>query len=84
MASVLIDLLGDGISMIYSFYDPNIQKRSLGTFIILDMIQRTMRMDLPYLYLGFFVTGAPKMIYKGRFMPQERLTPEGWKLRTSA
>jgi arginine-tRNA-protein transferase len=80
IAAVLIDLLGDGLSMIYSFYDPELTARSLGTFIILDTIRRTERMGLPYGYLGFWVNGSPKMTYKARFLPQERLGPEGWQL----
>jgi len=80
IAAVLIDLLGDGLSMIYSFYDPELTPRSLGTFIILDTIRRTERMGLPYAYLGFWVNGSPKMTYKARFLPQERLGPEGWQL----
>ncbi len=80
IAAVLIDLLGDGLSMIYSFYDPELTARSLGTFIILDTIRRAERMGLPYAYLGFWVNGSPKMTYKARFLPQERLGPEGWQL----
>jgi leucyl-tRNA---protein transferase len=80
IAAVLIDLLGDGVSLIYSFYEPAMASRSLGSFVILDMIRRAERMGLPYAYLGFFVAGSPKMTYKARFMPQERLTPDGWKL----
>lgn len=81
IAAVLVDVLGDGVSLIYSFYDPAMAKRSLGSFVILDMIRRAERMGLPYVYLGFYVAGSPKMTYKGRFMPQERLTPDGWVLR---
>jgi leucyl-tRNA---protein transferase len=80
VAAVLIDLLGDGLSMIYSYYDPLLASRSLGTFIILDTIRRTERMGLPYTYLGFWVNGSRKMDYKARFLPQERLGPEGWQL----
>lgn len=80
VASVLIDLLDDGVSLIYSFYDPELTQRSLGSFIILDMIQRTQRMALPYVYLGFWVKGSAKMGYKQRFLPQERLGPDGWVL----
>ncbi len=83
IAAVLVDVLGDGVSLIYSFYDPAMAKRSLGSFVILDMIRRAERMGLPYVYLGFYVAGSPKMTYKGRFMPQERLTPDGWVLRRS-
>jgi leucyl-tRNA---protein transferase len=79
-AAVLIDVLGDGISLIYSFYDPELASRSLGTLMILDNIARARRLGLPYLYLGYWVPGSRKMAYKARFMPQERLTPDGWVL----
>jgi leucyl-tRNA---protein transferase len=80
VAAVLVDLLNDGVSLIYSFYDPELEHRSLGTFIILDMIRRTLRMGLPYVYLGFWIREAYKMRYKARFLPQERLGPDGWNL----
>jgi leucyl-tRNA---protein transferase len=79
-ATVLVDILGDGLSMIYSFYDPALESRSLGTFMILDNIARARRLGLPYLYLGYWVKGSRKMNYKSRFLPQERLTPDGWVL----
>lgn len=79
--AVLIDILGDGISMIYSFYDPEDFRRSLGTYMILDNIARVRRLGLPYLYLGYWVQGSRKMDYKSRFLPQERLTPDGWMLQ---
>ena len=78
-AVALTDVLEDGLSMIYSFYEPNQARRSLGTFMILDHIQRARTMGLPYLYLGYWVEGSQKMEYKRRFGPQERLTPDGWK-----
>jgi arginine-tRNA-protein transferase len=80
MACVLVDLLGDGLSMIYSFYDPDHGARSLGTFMILDSIARARKLGLPYLYLGYWVRGSRKMNYKARFLPQERLTADGWVL----
>ncbi len=80
VAAVLVDVLGDGLSLIYSFYEPGLPDRSLGTFIILDMIRRVERMGLPYAYLGYLVRKSPKMAYKERFLPQERLTPQGWVL----
>ena len=79
-AAVLIDVLGDGLSLIYSFYDPELSCRGLGTFMILDSIARARRLGLPYLYLGYWVQGSRKMNYKSRFLPQERLTAEGWTL----
>jgi len=64
--------------MVYSFYEPAPEQRSLGTFMILDHIARARRMGLAYVYLGYWVRGSRKMDYKGRFLPQERLAPEGW------
>ena len=69
----------DGLSMVYSFFDSDQAPRSLGTFMILDHIARARRMGLPYVYLGYWVQGSRKMDYKGRFLPQQRLTPDGWK-----
>jgi leucyl-tRNA---protein transferase len=74
------DVLGDGLSMVYSFYAPDAAQRSLGTFMILEHIARARAMGLKYLYLGYWVNGSRKMDYKGRFLPQERLMPEGWVL----
>ncbi|MBV8752294.1 MAG: arginyltransferase [Hyphomicrobiales bacterium] len=74
----LTDVLSDGLSMVYSFFDPDVGGRSLGTFIILDHIARARRLGLPYVYLGYWVKGSKKMDYKGRFLPQERLTGDGW------
>ena len=74
----LTDVLSDGLSMVYSFFDPDAGGRSLGTFIILDHISRARRLGLPYVYLGYWVKGSKKMDYKGRFLPQERLTGDGW------
>ena len=78
VSAALTDVLGDGLSMVYSFYEPNEQHRSLGTFMILDHIQRATRMGLPYVYLGYWVRGSRKMDYKSRFLPQERLMPDSW------
>ena len=75
----LTDVLGDGLSMVYSFFDPDAAARSLGTFMILDHIARAKAMGLSYLYLGYWVDGSPKMDYKARFLPQQRLMPQGWE-----
>jgi len=79
LAVALTDVLTDGLSMVYSFFDSEHASRSLGTFMILDHIARARRMGLPYVYLGYWVQGSRKMDYKGRFLPQQRLTPDGWK-----
>jgi leucyl-tRNA---protein transferase len=79
LAVALTDVLGDGLSMVYSFFEPAEGARSLGTFMILDHISRARRMGLAYVYLGYWVRGSRKMDYKSRFLPQERLMPEGWE-----
>jgi arginine-tRNA-protein transferase len=66
--------------MIYSFYEPDHPGRAgLGSFIILDHIRRAAAEDLPYVYLGYWVEGSPRMQYKVRYRPLERLTREGWQ-----
>jgi arginyl-tRNA--protein-N-Asp/Glu arginylyltransferase len=74
----LSDVLSDGLSMVYSFFEPEEGRRSLGTYMIIDHIERARKMGLPYVYLGYWVAGSRKMDYKGRFLPQERLLPSGW------
>jgi arginine-tRNA-protein transferase len=78
IAAALTDILGDGLSMVYSFFEPGEHDRSLGTFMILDHIARARSMGLPYVYLGYWIDGSSKMGYKGRFLPQQRLAPNGW------
>jgi arginine-tRNA-protein transferase len=78
LAVALTDVLSDGLSMVYSFFDPEAAARSLGTYMILDHIERAKKINLPYVYLGYWVRGSGKMDYKARFLPQERLLPDGW------
>jgi arginyl-tRNA--protein-N-Asp/Glu arginylyltransferase len=78
IAAALTDILGDGLSMVYSFFEPGEHDRSLGTYMILDHIARARSMGLPYVYLGYWIDGSAKMGYKGRFLPQQRLAPNGW------
>ncbi len=80
VGACLTDKQGDGLSMIYSFYEPDHPGRSgLGTFIILDHIRRASAEGLPFVYLGYWVEGSPRMQYKVRFRPMERLTRQGWQ-----
>lgn len=79
IAVSLTDILSDGLSMVYSFYDPDLDMRSLGTMMILDHIARAKTLGLPYLYLGYWVEGSRKMAYKARFLPQERLGMLSWE-----
>jgi len=78
VAVVLFDELSNGLSMVYSFFEPSEQKRSLGTFLILNHIERTRREGLSYCHLGYYVGKSSKMAYKARFLPQERLLSVGW------
>ena len=78
IAVALTDRLSDGLSMVYSFYDTELAHRSLGTYMILDHIEHTRRLGLPYLYLGYWIEGSRKMSYKTRFNPQEHLGSNGW------
>lgn len=78
VAISLTDSLSDGLSMVYSFFDPDLADRSLGSFLILDHIARARARGLPFLYLGYWVEGSRKMSYKARYRPQERLTTTGW------
>lgn len=75
----LVDLLADGLSMVYSAFDPDLSKRSLGRFAVLDHIHQCRQIGLPYLYLGYWVKGSPTMDYKARFQPLEGLTLFGWQ-----
>ena len=79
VAAALTDILEDGLSMIYSFYEPDSTHRSLGTYMIIDHINRARALGLPYVYLGYWVEGSVKMEYKRRFLPQERLSTDGWR-----
>jgi arginine-tRNA-protein transferase len=78
IAVALCDRLGDGISMVYSFFDPDLEARSLGTFMILDAVRHVRDLGLAYLYLGYWIDGSRKMSYKERFAPREILTGNGW------
>jgi len=77
-ACCLTDMLEDGLSMVYSFYDPALSRRSLGAYMILDHIEKAKNLGLPHLYLGYWVEGSRKMDYKAQYLPQERLGPGGW------
>jgi arginine-tRNA-protein transferase len=79
IAVALSDKMGDGLSMVYSYYNPELDDRSLGTFMILDHIARAKAAGLPHVYLGYWVNGSRKMNYKVRFTPQEHLGPRGWE-----
>ena len=76
----LSDVMNEGLSMIYSFFDPDYDARSLGNYMILDHIQRVVEAGQSYVYLGYWVKNSPKMSYKGDFQPLEVQSGElGWQ-----
>jgi arginine-tRNA-protein transferase len=77
-AVCLTDILSDGVSMVYSFYDPDRTRDSLGSYIILDHVAMAAEIGLPYVYLGYWVPGSPKMDYKARFDPLEIFVEGRW------
>jgi len=78
VGACLTDRVGNGLSAVYSFFDPAQQRRSLGNFIILWLIGRAREEGLDYAYLGFWIADCAKMSYKARFQPLEGYTPDGW------
>jgi len=79
LSACLADQLGDGLSAVYSFFEPGMDKRSLGTYAVLWLIQRARALGLPYVYLGYWVPESRKMAYKARFKPSEILVNGGWR-----
>ncbi|WP_439814694.1 arginyltransferase [Zavarzinia sp. CC-PAN008] len=79
VASCLTDVLGDGLSLVYSFFDADQRDRSLGSHVVLSQIALARARGLPFIYLGYWIEGCRKMVYKSRFQPLEGLTPDGWR-----
>lgn len=75
----LVDRLGVGLSAVYSFYDPAEANRSLGSYMILWLVEECRRLGLPHVYLGYWIAECRKMAYKTRFRPIEALTRDGWR-----
>jgi leucyl-tRNA---protein transferase len=80
VAAVLVDVLSDGPSLVYSFFEPEERVRSLGTYIILDHVEQAVQNGQSFVYLGFWIRDSNKMNYKSQFRPLEVLTSEGWEL----
>jgi arginine-tRNA-protein transferase len=79
VAACLFDRLDDGLSAVYSFFDPKLDGRSLGSYMVLWLIETARAEALPFVYLGYWIAGAPKMSYKARFRPLEALGETGWE-----
>ncbi|MEL6664294.1 MAG: arginyltransferase, partial [Pseudomonadota bacterium] len=79
VACSITDVLRDGLSMVYTFFDPKEEKRSLGRLMILDHIRQVQELGLPHVYLGYWINGSAKMDYKRDYQPLEVLEGETWR-----
>ena len=79
VAGLLTDWSSDGASAVYSFFDPALSERSLGSYMVVWLVEECRRRGLPYVYLGYWIEGSRKMSYKARFRPLESLGPSGWQ-----
>ena len=83
VAACLVDSLATGLSAVYSFYDPDHRRRSLGSLIILTLVEQAVASGLPFVYLGYWIADSPKMAYKAEFAPLEALSRDGWRRITA-
>ena len=84
VGACLTDRLGDGLSAVYSFFAPELSRRSVGTFTVLWLLERARAVGLPYVYLGYWVPESRKMAYKARFRPAEIFLGGGWRVMLDA
>jgi arginine-tRNA-protein transferase len=84
VGACLTDRLGDGLSAVYSFFAPELARRSIGTFTVLWLLRRARALELPYVYLGYWVPESRKMAYKARFQPAEVFLGGAWRGMTDA
>ena len=75
----IIDVVQSGLSSVYTFFDTSHQSASYGTFAIMWQIEQTRKLQLPYLYLGYYIKESPKMSYKAQFEPLEVLVDDVWQ-----
>ena len=78
VAACLTDMMDTGLSAVYSFFDPDLPSRSLGTHMILWLIERARSLELSHVYLGFWIAESSRMAYKAKFRPIEIKRSEGW------
>ena len=79
MATCLTDVLSDGLSLVYSFFEPHEKNRGLGKYVVLSHIDYALKLGLPYVYLGYWIADCRKMAYKTIYQPMDQLTQDGWK-----
>ena len=79
LAVAVVDVLADGLSAVYTFFEPALRQRGLGINAVLFAIDEAARRGLPWLYLGYWVSGCRKMDYKREYLPQERLVDGEWQ-----
>lgn len=79
VGACLTDVLNDGLSMVYSFFEPSMRARSFGAYMILDHVEIARAAGLPYVYLGYWVPGSPKMAYKSLYRPFEVHQNDAWR-----
>ena len=82
IAVCILDELDHGLSAMYTFFEPDLPKRSLGNYVILWQIEKALRLNLPFLYLGYWIKDCGKMNYKAEYRPLELLVANRWTLLT--
>ena len=78
VGGMLADHLAGSLSAVYSFFDPTLDRRSLGTYMVLCLVETARSLALPYVYLGYWIGDSDRMTYKARFEPLEQLGTNGW------
>jgi arginine-tRNA-protein transferase len=83
IALAVVDAFGSGLSAVYTFFDPAQEKRGLGVYAVLSLVDEAKRRQLPYVYLGYLIHESPKMAYKARYRPLEQFRDGQWSLINS-